>query len=121
MKGVSIAIETVIYLILAVTVLSVLLLFFLKIGGPAQDQYTLEATRNTLCGVYTSQDFACVGKGDNPVSGMDPKKIEELVNTCRELNRRGFAYLCSGPATGSEGLKCIQDCCLTCPNKPSRP
>ncbi len=116
MKGISIAIETIIYLILGITVLSVLLFFFLSQAGPAQDQYTLEAKRNSLCGTYTSRDFSCVGKSNNPVDTVDPKVPDDIVNTCYELNRRfGFAYKCS---SGSSKLQCIQSCCLTCPNKP---
>ncbi len=116
MKGVSIAIETIIYLILALLVLTVLLSFFLTQAGPAQDQYTLEAKRNSFCGAYASRDFSCTGRNDAPVTDIDPKVLEGIGKTCNELNRRfGFAYRCSG---GSANLECIQSCCLTCPNRP---
>ena len=100
MKGVSIAIETIVYLILAITVLSVLLFFFLTQAGPPQDQYTLEAKRNSLCGAYTSNDFSCVGKDNKPVASISPTVPENIAKTCNELNRRfGFAYKCSGSAS----------------------
>ena len=121
MKGVSLAIETIIYLILAILVLTVLLTFFLTQAGPAQDQYTLEAKPNSLCGAYVSRDFACTGSAGSPKTGeggVAPKTVEDIGKTCSELNRRfGFAYCCSG---GPANLKCIQSCCITCPNKPER-
>ena len=122
MKGVSIAIETIIYLILAILVLTVLITFFLTQAGPAQDQYTLEAKRNSLCGAYVSMDFSCVGRDDGPKTGeggVDPTIPETIASTCSELNRRfGFAYRSTaGSGGGTSGLNCIRSCCITCPVK----
>ena len=111
MKGISIAIETIVYLILAITVLSVLLLFFLTQAGPAQDQYTLEAKRGRFCGAYATKDFACVGKDNQPVE-VDPKVLEGIRSACTELTRRFNAGYTE--CQGSDMLKCIQKCCLTC-------
>lgn len=112
MKGVSLAIETIIYLILAIMVLAVLLLFFLTQAGPAQDQYKLEADRNRYCGTYTSLDFGCAGKGGQPVDSASQDLRKNIGTTCKELSRRfGFAYPCSDIAD----LTCIKQCCLTCP------
>ncbi|MEK6888297.1 MAG: hypothetical protein AABX14_05115 [Candidatus Aenigmatarchaeota archaeon] len=111
MKGISMAIETIIYLILAILVLSVLLLFFLSQATPPQDQFALEAKRNSACGAYTIRDFRCAGKDNNPFpSGDIPTKIQ---TACQELTRRfngGYDDCESGPS-----LKCIQQCCMTCP------
>lgn len=113
MKGMAIAIETIIYLILAVTVLSVLLIFFLTQAGPSQDQFKLEADRNRYCGSYVSQDFTCAGKDGKPVEGVQADLADKIRTTCIELNRRfNFAYKCTG-----DPLACIQSCCLTCPNR----
>ena len=111
MKGISIAIETIVYLILAITVLSVLLLFFLTQAGPAQDQYTLEAKRDRFCGAYATKDFACVGKNNQPAD-VQPEVLNGIQSACNELTRRfnaGYSE-CQGSAT----LRCIQQCCLTC-------
>jgi hypothetical protein len=114
MKGISIAIETVVYLILAVTVLSVSLFFFLSQAGPAQDQYTLEANRDRYCMTYVSMDFSCEGKGTDPVPGASMELRTKIGTACNEMARRfGFPYECNGAAT----LKCIQQCCITCPQK----
>ena len=117
MKGVSIAIETIIYLILAITVLSVLLFFFLTQAGPAQDQYTLEAKRQASCGAYTSVDFSCNGVNGQPKTGqggVQQKVLDDIGKSCSELSKRfGFAYACQGSAD----LPCIKSCCITCPNR----
>ena len=117
MKGVSIAIETIVYLILAITVLSVLLLFFLTQAGPAQDQYTLESKRQSACGAYVSVDFACNGVGGQPKTGpggVQNKVLTDIGTACSELNKRfSFAYKCDGAAN----LECIKSCCITCPNR----
>jgi hypothetical protein len=113
MKGMALAIETVVYLILAVTVLSVAMYFFLSQAGPAQDQYTLESRRDSGCGVYVMQDFRCAGKEGQPVAS-DPELLKKIGTACGELTRRfGFSYPCT---SGQEAtLTCIQQCCFTCP------
>ncbi|KHO47683.1 MAG: hypothetical protein QT00_C0002G0343 [archaeon GW2011_AR5] len=123
MKGVSLAIETIIYLILAVLVLMVLIGFFLTQAGPAQDQYALEAKRNSLCGAYVTNDFSCAGTGGNPVAAASPSVVQNIATTCAELNRRfGSAYRCTTSSTsGSAALDCIRSCCITCPVRTSSP
>ena len=114
MKGIAIAIETVVYLILAVTVLSVALFFFLSQAGPAQDQYTLEAKRDRYCMTYVSLDFSCAGKDGKPVDGANAELLGNIGSACSEMKRRfGFPYECGSSAD----LKCIQQCCITCPQK----
>ena len=113
MKGISIAIETIIYLILAITVLSVLLFFFLSQAGPSQDQFKLEADRNRFCGSYVSKDLTCAGKDGAPLTDVQSGIVTKIRSTCEELNRRFNFNYCKGDNTGD--LKCIRDCCLTCP------
>ncbi|MFA4820209.1 MAG: hypothetical protein WC613_04620 [Candidatus Aenigmatarchaeota archaeon] len=111
MKGMSMAIETIIYLILAILVLSVLLIFFLSQAGPPQDQFALEAKRNSACGAYVTKDFRCAGKDNAPVpSGTIPTNIG---TACMELTRRFNGGYGSCDTTAS--LACIKECCLTCP------
>ncbi|HIG96901.1 MAG TPA: hypothetical protein HA230_00970 [Candidatus Aenigmarchaeota archaeon] len=115
MKGISMTIETIIYLILAILVLSVLLLFFLSQAGPPQDQFALEAKRNSACGAYTVRDFRCAGKSGSPITNPgDPIPIN-IQAACHELTRRfngGYDKCESGPS-----LECIQQCCMTCPKQ----
>jgi hypothetical protein len=111
MKGISIAIETVIYLILGVTVLSITLFFFLSQAGPAQDQYTLEANRNRFCGAYVTLDFECKGTGGHVVQ-IDQSVLKGIGTACKELSRRNIY---PNPCTDVADLRCIQSCCFTCP------
>lgn len=113
MKGISMAIETIVYLILAITVLSVLLFFFLSQAGPSQDQFKLEADRNRYCSSYVSKDLACAGKGGSPVTDVQSDIVNKIKTTCLELNRRFNFNYCQGDKAGD--LECIRDCCITCP------
>ena len=58
-KGVAIAIETVIFIILAVLVLTILLFFFTTQSGPAQQQITLQRERNEICSAVATKDPKC--------------------------------------------------------------
>ena len=66
MKGVSIAMETIIYIILAIIVLTVLLYFLTSQAGPAQTRVELENQRNTLCGKYVKYDPTCQDPSEDP-------------------------------------------------------
>ena len=105
MKGVSIAMETIIYIILAVTVLTVLLFFFTSQAGPTQTRVELENKRAQLCGQYAQADFQC----DSPQKA-NPKTVSDLVSTCKSLDV---------PECPTNAVNCIQRCCITCPKKPS--
>lgn len=120
MKGISIAIETIIYLILGVTVLSIALFFFLTQAGPAQDQIKLETDRNNYCGSYVSIDFTCSG-GTGPGGvkpGVTTDLLTKLGKACGDLKRAaGFAFNCDGSAAT---IECIRTCCITCPQYASK-
>jgi hypothetical protein len=109
MKGISMAIETIIYIILAVTVLTVLLLFFTKTGGDSQTQVELQAKRNIYCSTYTSADPMCArqgtyANGKEIFSGTEKTKFSDV---CVKLK-----------AAGCPGDKCFASCCaLFCPKK----
>ena len=121
MKGMAIAIETVIYLILGVTVLSIALFFFLTQAGPAQDQFKLESDRNKFCGSYVSIDFECKGDGQGGVNQRASADVlAGIGKACGELKRRnGFSYTdCTG---STANLNCIKQCCYTCPQYGQNP
>ena len=100
--------ETVIYLILAVLVLTVLLTFFLTQEGPAERQIRLEAPRSRSCLVYQTdgKDLNCLGNNDAPVS-TNPRVLVDIGTACRGLNEFGYSYPCNTVAD----LQCIQGCC----------
>lgn len=112
MKGISIAIETIVYLILAVAVLSVLLPFFLMNATPGITQIELERQKNEYCTGYATNDPTCTGKNGNPVDTVKQDVINNIRTTCLELNRHfSFSYKCDG-----DMLTCIKNCCnIACP------
>lgn len=99
MKGVSLAIETIIFIILAVTVLSVLLLFFTTVGTPPQNAIELEQKRVTMCGEYIRIWPHC-DQLDNRFSNA-----AILANVCGKLK----AANCDGTASSN----CFAECCKT--------
>ena len=102
MKGVSLAIETIIFIILAVTVLSVLLLFFTKTGGDAQTRTELLNQRDLLCGNFVQNNLKCTVGGQ--------PQITSLLEVCGKLD----AVNCpDGKNTidSTAQSKCIQACC----------
>ncbi|MDI6721521.1 MAG: hypothetical protein QMD85_03960 [Candidatus Aenigmarchaeota archaeon] len=110
-KGVSLAIETIVFIILAVLVLTILLYFFTSQSGPAQQQVDLQRQRNQYCGevVYKVPDCDETKiTSDTELSGDPDKPYDKLKDVCDKLN------LC--PSGG--GSKCAKDCCIFCPKVP---
>lgn len=106
MKGISLAIETIIFVILAVIVLTVLLLFFTGTAGEAEDRIKLEQERTRLCEQYVQADRAC--NDPAALSGFGDRS--KLGDTCSKLNIIG----CSS----SPELECVQRCCIFCTTRP---
>lgn len=101
MKGVAIAIETVIFIILAVLVLTILLFFFTSQSGPAQQEITLQRERAEVCGRIATHDPKCTDFAG--VEGMDGL----TDNTCVNLK------LCTA---GMDDASCVKKCCTVfCP------
>ena len=107
MKGVSIALETIIYIILAVMVLTVLLFFFTSQASPAQNRVELEKKRAQLCGKYIQYDNRC-----DQLSQVPATIATDLLGVCGKLDVRQCG-------AGGNNKDCIQYCCLECPTKPS--
>ena len=104
MKGISLAIETIIFIILAVTVLSVLLLFFTKTGGESQSLVELQAKRDIYCGTYVQADPQC-NRGGTDANGKEifsASDKEKFRNVCSKL---------SVNTCGSASQDCFADCC----------
>ncbi|MBI3190711.1 hypothetical protein HYZ41_03330 [archaeon] len=107
MKGVSIALETVVYIILAVIVLTVLLYFLTSQAGPAQVSVNDERTRTTLCGKYVYYDYSCTDSSKVEKDVPNPTILNELTVICKKLESACNTF---------EQQKCIQRCCrLFCP------
>jgi len=118
MKGVALAIETIIYIILGVTVLTVLLFFFTQMGGQSQHEFEMQQTRHQWCGTYSQYNPTCEKSiHDTHFSGAtsDTKKDEilsKIGSACKGLN---IPYCTSNTAS----FQCIQSCCLHCPETSS--
>ncbi len=104
-KGVAIAIETVIFIILAVLVLTILLFFFTTQSGPAQQQISLQRERNEICSAIATKDPKCEDM-TGIQSTIGAKKMGDLRTACNTLS------LCS---TTDSAKDCIQKCCIFCP------
>jgi hypothetical protein len=102
MKGISIAMESIVYIILAVLVLTVLLYFFTSQAGPAEDRFNLEQKRSSLCGQYSRQDISC-----SDISRVAAPVVDELVEVCGRLKEKDCP---------NNRQKCVQSCCggFTC-------
>jgi|SRR3989344_939190 len=119
MKGIALSIETIIVLILAVAVMGVLLFYFGSTTTPIITTTQLITEKESKCSQYIQLDSSCSGK----YAGGSQKSIEtntnnaktlktEIVNKCRELEKRG-----QGPVVckTNDEIKCLQQCCTICP------
>ena len=105
MKGISLAIETIIVLIIAVTVLTVLLMALNMQGGPVFDRLKLERERTDKCGTYAFKDG---GK-------CDTEPTPELVEICKKLDVK----ICGIAIDTNIAINCGRECCkLNCMSKP---
>ncbi len=111
-KGVSLAINTVVILILAVTVLIVLIGFLVTTSGPVQGEFEARIAQSQICGSYRNVDVKCDGSEYNEFSEDNEESLEKLGDACSQL---GFQR-CSGKAS----FECIQSCCIGCQSPEER-
>lgn len=112
MKGISIAMETIVYIILAVMVLTILLFFLTSQASPAQTMTELQNKRTQFCGRYTQYDSRC--------DRLDQvRDVPDMVTTVRELLTTCGKLEIPQCGAGGNDQNCIQLCCLMCPSKPT--
>lgn len=116
MKGVSLAIETIIVIILAVTVLTVLLYFFRSTQGPAEDAIKLLRLQTNACSAYVFYDERCTGNIiDETLRNQlsNSQILQNIASACSGLSRQhGGDYPgCANQNTASP--QCIKECCRT--------
>jgi hypothetical protein len=114
MKGIAIAMETIVYIILAVLVLAVLLYFLTSQANPVQQTAQLERERAQLCSQYVSYDRTCsdITKASGAKTGDNKDLVSELLETCGKIPSA------SAPI-GYTSIQKIQRCCYTCPTSVS--
>ena len=99
MKGVAIAMETIVYLILAVTVLTVLLYFFTSNANPAQNRLELYRQQQDGCMSFAKQQKSC--------QDIAFPQATQLEKTCKALNE----FQSCKP--GGSVDQCFKECCRT--------
>jgi hypothetical protein len=102
MKGVSLAMETIVVIVIAVLVLVALIAFFLGVFPGAESQTQLVARQTNLCGIYIHDDPDCNSPSD--VTNYEVKK--ELAEVCSELG-----YPCTENSLAD--AVCVSHCCKT--------
>ena len=118
MKGIALAMETMVYIILAVLVLAILLYFLTTNAAPLQNQAQLEEKRAKYCSMYVQHNSDCNNPGGVTQLGTDAGKTvvkDDLLKTCDKI---GISS-CSVSASDRDQAKCIQTCCYVCPVQPS--
>ncbi|MFC2143446.1 hypothetical protein ACFLQN_03535 [Candidatus Aenigmatarchaeota archaeon] len=120
MKGISLAIETIIVVILAVTVLTVMLFFFRSQTSPAQETLELINRQTSGCSGYIFYDYRCNNNIDTELRAdlLESGILEKIAKSCAGLYIKEGSYpRCAGKATvspaNSDDLQCIQQCCRT--------
>ena len=111
-KGISLAIDTTIIIILAVVVLAVLIGIFFMAVGPTQTEIGARLKQTQACNTYRGFDADCDGKEYNDyIKNSDNEKLlKELGTACSTLKASG-CY----PNTASRN--CVFACCTGCQNE----
>lgn len=111
MKGISIAMETIVYVILAVMVLSVLLFFFTSMGGQSQNEVQMRSKAIQACGIYTTYDTKCESTSKLPTNIQNREQIlKDIGEACKFLR---YDQCNADTAT----IECIKNCCINCPGQ----
>ncbi|MFH0949308.1 MAG: hypothetical protein V1802_02365 [Candidatus Aenigmatarchaeota archaeon] len=117
MKGVSLAIETIVFIIIAVTVMSSLLVYFRMISIPTEDFTKLTERQAVYCSAYARFDGSCDGLTADK-KGEAEETLKGLADTCKRLadaNKGGGYPQCKGKTTLDPtkigDINCIRSCC----------
>ncbi len=97
-KGISLPVNMVIILIIAVIVLGVSLAFLLKVGSPGMDEAANRQLANKLCTQYVGKDPTC-----SDTSKADSELLEKLAATCAKLNYTECLDIAD--------VSCVKKCC----------
>lgn len=107
-KGITLASESIVVIILAVIVLAALLAFLSSVSGPTQDEVRLRLRQAQQCRSYVEANGKCERSAD---SRVDSDLKRDLVTTCTSLK---YAR-----CTGSDSIACVIECCSGyCPARP---
>ncbi len=108
MKGISLAIETVVILIIAIVILGILTYFLIGQSLPGLDKIKMQQDAAALCASYVQIDTDCSGTSTEINKFSDKTAFAKL---CKDLGHAS----CSGILNEA----CLKQCCSTlCPKSP---
>lgn len=110
MKGLSLPIQAVVFLIIAALVLTSMIMFYLSSGGGSQQNIANIAKQTDLCQQYTRHDLRCEDV-DLFYDDFDDPRISteimvKIVEVCENLGN----VECTSVSPDAS-LECIQVCC----------
>jgi hypothetical protein len=116
MKGIAIAMETIVYIILAVLVLGILIYFLTSQAGPVIRDSELQQKRAEYCSEYISHDPNC----DNPNSESVKNVItvDGKGNLVNLLTTQVCPKIPGAGCSLTDAKTCIQNCCFVCRRSP---
>jgi len=117
MKGMSLALETIVVLILSITVLTVLSFFFNKQFGEGATTIDLLSGQREACSAYVAQNQKCSAAGHSLVKN---DVLVKLNYYCGKIGnyRDCLATTCTDPSKCTKIVddSCASQCCkLYCP------
>ncbi|MBI5347104.1 MAG: hypothetical protein HZB66_00660 [Candidatus Aenigmarchaeota archaeon] len=108
MKGFTLAVDTVVIIVVAGVVLLVILAFFKGSGSQGASQANLQQERTTICREYVQMDLNCDGTADDSsAAGKLKETRKKVVDICAKLG--GYAS-CDDEKKGVVS-GCVHDCC----------
>jgi len=110
MKGVSLAIETIIILILASAVLVTMLTFFNVNVDPTRDIVQSALAVNTACANYMTKAGTCEVSGLDNVDEFNRQLSLNVAKACKLANDKEGKY----PSCQYEddlNIQCLRECC----------
>jgi hypothetical protein len=113
MKGVTLPIETIVILALAVIVFGVLLWFFTSSSGPVIDLTILKQQQATLCHSFHERTDGCTLEGYNEaIASQEGEEFSKnLGKVCYKLKEDGGYSSCSTDDENGISYACAIECC----------
>lgn len=114
MKGVSLPIETIIILALAIIVLGVLIWFFTTSSTPAIELTKLKQDQSIWCSSYQQNNPDCDDtKHREMAADQNSNIIPKIVEICSNLNSKegGYSSCTTSNLRPEDANPCIKQCC----------
>ncbi|MFH1421079.1 MAG: hypothetical protein ABIG30_03925 [Candidatus Aenigmatarchaeota archaeon] len=118
MKALSLSIETVIVLIIAVIILGILTYFIMNMAKPGLDKMKWQQDASLACGRYIKFDETCTdvpSPSDCTANEQNALKLDACaaINILKDVCNKLEYSSCTG---GTPSVNCIKQCCsVVCP------